>query len=135
MVNIETETAEGEIFPVPPSTSVGAVAVEAEKPWKLELCCIEHTLEKHHCLPRNFVWVAWAISLSLMLTFSITLISYGFRFNRAKSLNWIGSVGWAVIESIFILQPIKVFIAYLILLYKRRIRVSLVGPCNFIFPS
>ncbi|MBN3299417.1 PK1L2 protein, partial [Amia calva] len=59
-------------------------------------------------LPWWFVFVGWALLLSISGISTFFTLLYGFFYGKDSSLKWIMSLGLSLFQSIFVLQPLKV---------------------------
>ncbi|CAK6973388.1 polycystic kidney disease protein 1-like 2 [Scomber scombrus] len=59
-------------------------------------------------LPWWCVFLGWFLLLSISGVSTFFTLLYGFQYGRAKSIQWVMSLGLSLFQSIFILQPLKV---------------------------
>ncbi|KAJ1083637.1 hypothetical protein NDU88_003793 [Pleurodeles waltl] len=59
-------------------------------------------------LPWWFIFVGWALLLSMSGVSTYFTMMYGFKYGKQSSIRWIISMALSLFQSIFILQPLKV---------------------------
>lgn len=60
-------------------------------------------------LPWWCVFLGWFLLLSISAVSTFFTLLYGFEYGREKSTKWVMSLGLSLFQSIFILQPLKVW--------------------------
>ncbi|XP_078524922.1 polycystin-1-like protein 2 [Lissotriton helveticus] len=59
-------------------------------------------------LPWWFIFVGWALLLSMSGVSTYFTMMYGFKYGKQSSIRWIVSMALSLFQSIFVLQPLKV---------------------------
>ncbi|XP_053305069.1 polycystic kidney disease protein 1-like 2 [Spea bombifrons] len=87
---------------------------------------IQRTSQKQHTpkkrrLPWWFLFIGWALLLSISAVSTYFTMMYGFQYGRESSIRWIISMALSLFQSIFILQPLKVigFAVFFALVLKK----------------
>ncbi|XP_028665602.2 polycystic kidney disease protein 1-like 2 [Erpetoichthys calabaricus] len=73
-------------------------------------------------LPWWFVFVGWALLLTISVVSTFFTLLYGFVYGKDLSIKWVLSMGLSLFQSIFILQPLKVvFLAIFFALIVKKV--------------
>ncbi|XP_038661912.1 polycystic kidney disease protein 1-like 2 [Scyliorhinus canicula] len=62
-------------------------------------------------LPWWFVYIAWFLVIVTSATSAFFTILYGLSYGKEKSIKWLISMATTLFQSVFVLQPVKVFCA------------------------
>ncbi|XP_065653763.1 uncharacterized protein LOC136080701 isoform X2 [Hydra vulgaris] len=64
--------------------------------------------------------IAWFICVGNILTCGLIVLMYGMAFGNKKSLNWLASVTIDFAKGIFLLDPLKIFIAVVVMVLVKK---------------
>ena len=73
-----------------------------------ENMAIKSKKKKPFYLPHWFLYIAWSLCILTILGCSFLLVSYGMSFGNNKSLQWLSSITFSLLQDILLIQPIKV---------------------------
>ena len=99
--------------------------MEIDETLKVELGSVLYKHHHCHCLPHYpWIWIAWGFSFAIIIACCTFCIIIGARTGWITSVDWCASLVWAILESILIIQPLKILILALLIGYVDRKNVS-----------
>ena len=79
----------------------------------------EDTVERKHRfallneLPYWFIYIAWTVCVLVILACSIIIVFYGMQFGNVKSLQWLATITFSLVQDVLLLQPARVMLVAL----------------------
>jgi len=92
----------------------------------------EDDVSDQGCLPWWFIYIAWFLTFGSCVTCAYFIMQYGLRYGWQTSLDWLVSMSVSVIQSVVIVQPIKVVVmAGVFAIFLKRHELDNVGAQFF----